>query len=514
MRLKQHGVLFFLLIGVFIFPNKGLTANSLGGELATSSFVGNMMYVSAQTGCIESGASSDFKTMWFFNDENLHITGAGVSGGNLNSNTNCRNNETGYFDDLSRNWMIPVSANASSTGYYHMYYCSPKASCMTGGTVPLDIPSGIIWDVGFYWNGFSAIPLAEEHSTRIDAVTPYNNQTVSSTSAISLFASGYINPNDAVETLGEESPVQIKWNLYSESQDLLGNCIDVICAFNDVHKGKDFYSGFSASDWGSQYFSLSSSTVTALPIGWYRMTTSIVEPKTYFGFSSLFGFSFGEKVLVSTTTSFKVDEASSLDMLMNTIQGSTPGSNPSAYGGLFGSSSTTEEILNLSDCKMFNFSVSGCLSVLFLPNFLQLLPVWESAKTGFLAVIPWGYVTQILSDLNRTATSTLPLFEISTPPNFPFNGTLSLDIFGSLPTASTSIFALATSSTGATFRETVEPFWNTIWAVLFGILLLQLILGVELIGQNNFGSRGSLSDQGKNDDSYRLKEYLYKHRKK
>jgi hypothetical protein len=302
------------------------------------------------------------------------------------------------------------------------------------------------------------------------SVFPDDNLTLpTSTLPLPYTASGYLAPKDRNGT------VDVNWNVYSQSQDLLGNCIDVICATNSIHLGYDY--NFDIS--GQGLFSIATSTTTILPTGWYKMTTTMVRRGGVWSFLSVFdsfGTHFGDQIIVSTTTSFLIATSSANDLLLNITKGQPAGINPVTHSPII--ASTT--IANLGTCGLStSFSVVNCLQALFVPDLISLGTVWDTAKNGFLSAVPWGYITLIVTDLNSTATSTLSNFTISTPSNFPIHNTLSLDVFGSLPTASSSMFATATSSSGATFRGTFEPYWNTIIAMIFGLAVMRLLVGTH-----------------------------------
>jgi len=325
-------------------------------------------------------------------------------------------------------------------------------------------------------------------TTRIDQVSPYHNQTLASTTPLTIEANGYINPDDAIEGLGIESPVKIKWNIWSKSRYLLSNecyvffnCAPTAGSAVNSSTGLEIFSDTSSTSWGSQIFNISSSTTQYLEPGWYTLTTAIVKPITILGVSTLpFNSNpavFGYRTYAATTTSFLVDQANSYDLQLNDTLGQTPGQNP-LYA------STTAEILSrYNDCNPLAFSLSGCLAILFVPNFIQIANTLDTLKTGVGATIPWGYVTRAYVIMTNNATTTLPTIDIdfseapTAEAGIAIGGHLTLDPWTNLM-GSTSILGTATSTqTGNTFREIVEPGWNTFIVLSFLFLVFNDLVG-------------------------------------
>jgi len=448
---KQSLIVYFILGITFLAPSTVFAFDGLNyGHITGTSFVFDTV-----SGTYGSG-------YWAVYNNNPFATTTEVLGGSPVSFT------VGSSIGLSG---LGITAGDRWIGFY------------TGN--PPSVSNNLVSWYYFSYDGVSYTTDSFSTNTRIDLVSPYDGQSVSSTTPITLEVSGYVNVNDAVEGVGLDSPVQIKWNVSSLSQSAQG--MSVLDAFNNATGqgagSLSFYSGYSSVDWGSQIFNLSTTTGDPLPIGWYKMTTSLVRPNTILGFSNFFGLSFGEEVLVATSTDFLVATSSSIDLLINQIQGSIAGTNPYQGSGIF-SASSTEQILAGCDIP-FDFSLSGCLAVLFLPNFIQLGEIFGQLKDGLGSAVPWGYVTRALVIMTGNATTTLPSLVIDfsdSPPDTAFISTgavLDLTPWSDLM-GTTSLLGSATSTgSGETFRQITETGWNIFVLLTFAFLVIHDILGVK-----------------------------------
>lgn len=163
------------------------------------------------------------------------------------------------------------------------------------------------------------------------------------------------------------------------------------------------------------------------------------------------------------------------------------------------------------------WSVSLCLTYLFRPDPNQIEANMTELRDKFLTRVPMGYVTRFIDILNSTTTVALPGLVITVP-----GASQSLDLTpwdqlmgeGSLLDNASSSIRLAgvTYGSGRTFREITEPYWEIIWYVLLAFGIVHDLIGFGRSRVNAFGKSGSLSDSGSNDDSYRLKEWLYSRR--
>jgi hypothetical protein len=352
-------------------------------------------------------------------------------------------------------------------------------------------------------------PDTKNTATRISYVSPYNGQPMESGSAINLEALGYINPSIAdLGNVDDHSGIQIRWNVYSTAAAAT-NCIDVICAFNTSNKGYTYYSGTGYSVFGSPFFDVST-TSDVLPDDIYTLTTSIIKPVTYFGLGGLFGFSFGNEAIVSTTTSFTVGEVTELQTLINNIV--TLGTNQ-GLGNL--SATTTEAAMSACNMISFSFNLGDCLTVLFYPNTANMTRVFDTATHGFLTRAPWGYVTRLVTILTNnatstSATSTLPAFTVSFASSSPMYGSdMTFDMQDMVMGGASLINGITDPISGKSMREITEP-----WIQLFiAITALSIIFhDIMSMGGDSIARGSGEGGSFKNRNSSKYREWLYTHK--
>lgn len=400
----------------------------------------------------------------------------------------------------------------ADTVYMYYLYVGNNSIGSTGRFNSLDNGDSGSSPVGETWIAVSSSPGEIENTqTRIDYTSPPSGSNVSSTTPITLLAGGYVEPEVAILTGTNTSKLQIRWNVYSNTQS--NNCIDVICIVGGAGgvAGYNFYSGVDALDFEGQLFNVASTTGDYIPLtGYYTLTTSIIVPNTYWGLSDFFGIGFGDQVIVSTTTQFTVGTPSAGQTALNNIH-------LSGQRAAEALSATSSEV-SLAGCSPLTFDISSCMASLFFPSTSQLSSLFEGLKNGLFSAMPWGYITRFMVIASGNATTTLPSlvfhFADAPPPldTITSGATLDLTPWPYL-LGTTSMLSRATSTaTGQTFRQIVEPGWNMFVYLCFFMLVVHEILGI-VFPTNGFGSRGALSDNSSSDDSYRLKEWLYKNKK-
>jgi len=165
-----------------------------------------------------------------------------------------------------------------------------------------------------------------------------------------------------------------------------------------------------------------------------------------------------------------------------------------------------------------SFSPLNCLSILFIPSQGKIGNLVSYVATQSLLVFPFGYVTDFVSIISTSTVGTLPTLSATVPSVLPGAGaTISLpltNVFDSLLYATSGPFTSGSATSTDTFYDITSYYWEIVLYILALLYMISRIVGTHLISVNHFGPNGALSDNGSNDDSYRLKEYLYKHRKK
>jgi len=342
----------------------------------------------------------------------------------------------------------------------------------------------------FYWTG-SALDSGynpTNTTTRINQVSPYDMQNVASSTPVTLSASGYINQEFTGDLTGatgdpvdnaDSNGIQVKWNVYGA--DLPNNCIDVICALGNGVGGFNYYSGTGYLIIPTNNFAVSTSTGTILPVGWYTLTTSIIKANTVFGLTGLFGFSFGNTTLVSTSTRFSVGSTTAgQDLVYNLTH---------PAGGINGQYSTTTEegVKNSCNPISLGFSIDDCFLYLFQPKMSDFTSTLAFVRDNILTRWPWGYATRIITILTNNASSTastdLPTYVITFPSTQGASGsplagqTLTFNMQEMLTNGSTTLSGIVDPISGKGIKEIIEP-----WILLFIALSAVIIMFHDIMG--------------------------------
>lgn len=352
------------------------------------------------------------------------------------------------------------------------YYMTIQ-SCTTGGSPSyLCGTSHLVFYTQLLKTGNVWTVVGGSDTTRIDLVSPYDGAPVSSTSPVTLEASGFVNPAIAdLTNTNDNSGIQIRWNVSSRAA-LLTNCTDVICAFNVNNTGRTYYSGTGYSVFGSQTFNVSTSTGVALPPDIYTMTTSIIRPSSIFGVTSIFGITLGNEIIVSTTTRFTVGSTTLTQELINS----------NAASWIIGAT-TTQAFATSCNPISGSFSVSDCLVYLFLPNQNDLQALIAFAQTNILARAPWGYASRLVTILTDTASSTastdLPTYVINFPSSSPlYNDPMTFNMQEMLDTGSSTLNGVTDPISGKTAKEILEPYIELFIAISALIIMFHDIMAM------------------------------------
>jgi len=357
----------------------------------------------------------------------------------------------------------------------------------------LDYTSGSATSTTFFWDGTIG-----GDNTRINTVTPYNNQLVATSTHTTVGATGYLNQGD----LNTNTKLIIH---LQNSNASFQNCIDVIC--HEIAQNSIILD-FEYDLLTSGGFSYSSSTQT-LPIGKYWVTTSVQK-----GSSCIFGYCLFTSTITSTSTSFVISTTTKADHLKDDVSNQV---DKLTGGGA-----------SFADCTVTSFSFLDCMSDLilyaFVPTPSEISGFTNSVHDSILTHFPLGYVTDFVSIISTTTEGSLPGIHATIPAGIAGTGasinlTLdhALDQFlnanmGSFYLATnTSAFATTLLGTSISSTTTLYEYTEHYWEIFVSVMAFLYILG-RILGQGipTFGSRGALSDTSSGDDSYRLKEELYR----
>ena len=339
---------------------------------------------------------------------------------------------------------------------------------------------------------------ATSSNTRIDLVSPYDKQTgISSTSPFTLQAFGYIAQSYTGDLSGaqavdnaDKNGLQIKWTI----QNAVNNLTATVCYGTGLECPLgfiDYYSGTGYAVLPTNNFAVSTTTTGNLSTGYYRLNTSIIKPSSFFGLTGLFGISFGQTVIVATSTTFSVGTVTAQQTeLFNLTQASA--------GGVSIMTSTTTAV-SLSSCNPFSLNLGLCLAVLFFPTQSDMTNLLQFAHDNFLNRAPWGYATRMVSILTNNATTTantaLPTWVVTFPSiqgatGSPLAGSsISFNMQNMLDTGSTTLNGIVDPISGKNMRQIIEPYILLFIAISALIIVFHDIMGMGKITNSKYADK-------------------------
>jgi hypothetical protein len=129
------------------------------------------------------------------------------------------------------------------------------------------------------------------------------------------------------------------------------------------------------------------------------------------------------------------------------------------------------------------FNMIECLKDLLLPVSDSLVPILQSIKDSFVTRFPFGYVTDFVTTVTSTATSSLPVISATIPSGIAGAGShIDLNLAHSLDfvlNATTSQFANVSASSTETFYDITNRYWSYICYMLFGLYLVGRIISMR-----------------------------------
>jgi len=299
-------------------------------------------------------------------------------------------------------------------------------------------------------------------TTHIISVVPLNGSTTGFTTQVG--ASGYVSSDDFVE--GTKLSINLVNNTIQNGVG--GSALD---AWNSVVPDYEFPIDSSG------FFSFSTSTEFNID-GQVNMSSRIIVPNDTF----LIGFLLPDEILLSTTTVFYVNHPTGLDIAM----ASTTDVLVSAL--IMGT--TTQSIIR---CNPSDFDITTCLISLIVPPSYVFSNAYTRLKQDALTHFPLGYITNFISILVNTASSSLPVISGTVPQGIPGAGTsFSLSLNHVLdPILYEDIRPYVDSDD--TLYDITYPYWATLIYILTGLYLIGRILGFGVI-PNDFKTTESGSE--------------------
>jgi len=179
-------------------------------------------------------------------------------------------------------------------------------------------------------------------------------------------------------------------------------------------------------------------------------------------------------------------------------------SSPTGFGGLGYSGAAVSAVCNPATTTIStlyintNFSASQCVSILFTPEPTLIKSYVTRFKGDLTTHFPVGYITDLVTILGTTSSSTITIINATVPSFIPGTGSnIRLDLNGVLNpilNATTSRYSNISGSSTQTFYQITSYYWNLIIYILCGFYIFRRILGKSLIphfGHNTtFGKKG------------------------
>lgn len=406
---------------------------------------------------------------------------------------------TGYFN-------TPVAVNSSPTEkWYIVYFPASGTRTLYGSSTSSTIPDCVadpvfgsnvacstygINDIYYEING-------EEYdlSTHIISLTPENGTTTGN--LVDFSFTYYLAPED----VGTRISVQV----------YLRNIDQNVLLLNAFSPSDIEFLDFIATSSGEFTFS----TTTSLGDGNYRIKAQLKK--------SIFGLTLPNVgVFDEISNQFIVNQATFIGNIsqnsfsqLNSIFASSTATSTAALAGTCNPISNNVATLFLNP----DFSIISCSAFLFVPDAGYLSDTIDNFRENVMTHFPLGYLSDFMTILEDTPESSLTVIDATIPNGIVGSGSnISLSLNGVLDpilNATTSTYTNSSASSTETFYEITVGYWRIIVYILAFLYILRRILGSHVIPEHNhFGEHGALSDTNSNDDSYRLKEYLYNHQKK
>lgn len=328
--------------------------------------------------------------------------------------------------------------------------------------------------------------IENEYTTRFISIDPSFEEYVSTTTTIG--AQVYINADDY------EDGMYLSMSFTNQTLSLVGG--SALDAFNSANNtGQEIKLPLSVG------LNNVSTSTTFLSAGRTNGTWKVISP-SFFGTLPIIGFLFPTNNVIATTSYFYIGYKSGLDSAVD-----LGGASLSEYI-LTGTTTGANTILNCSN--LLSGGITPCITSLLIPNAVTLQNDFTRLRDGFLSVWPLGYVSRLIEIFLDTATSSIPVFSATIPNGIVGAGsTISLDLNHSIDYVLNAT-SYPYSATSSTFYETTSFYWNIIVYVLLGLYILRRVIGSHIIDDNPLLQNTKTKSGGVSDDTYRLKQTLYK----
>lgn len=287
--------------------------------------------------------------------------------------------------------------------------------------------------------------------TRIITVDPSDGEVLATSSPTNIGATGFISDDDFVDGM------VFRQNLFLSNAPIGGGFIvGPADALFQLQQNQTFEYEIDSS--GLFDFS---TTTQFTQIGQYNLKSEIVIPVF-----SIFGFSFGQNTIVSTSTIFLVATSSQGDLINDNFVGAVNDFTEQIALSCEINFSSLFSLSNLTDCVKAIVYFSGSEISDGLNNTVQV----------FIHKAPWGYATRVYEIITASSTpETLPSLSISMPAGLPVSGTLDLTPWDDISSAFTQIDEAEVETIEGSPLDKFLFYWNTLWYIVFGLWLLKTL---------------------------------------
>lgn len=317
---------------------------------------------------------------------------------------------------------------------------------------------------GDWWGA----PPAPDLNTHIVAVTPYDGQTVATSSNITLGAEVYVNAADI--PAGGSISVRQVFSPY------IPGCSPTTCNITLT---------YATSSPGDSVFSTTTPTTIdgfTLPPGTYALNTSFYKSTQstngFIAFLQTLGIVPNGSDIISTSTTFVYGYPSASE---NQVSSTTQSISD------YLASSTAD----LSAC-VTSFDFITCADILFTPPQEQILQTISTFRQQFLSYYPWGFVTRFFSLLSSNATSTLPSFTVNIAMPYSQGGgsgaseDLTFNEQQILTNGASALNGIDERGGSLNWQGVLEPFVQLFIAITLLYIIVHDLIGTARHGRHNF----------------------------
>jgi len=467
-----------ILILVFLFSSHYVHADTLYYQPVDDTIFGNTNPVRDVIGSFTTSgftATSLTKMVWEWKNDTgfpacpMYLTVAtstAAFGTVYNLSTSNETNSSGEYE-LEEEYVasgVGVSFPAGTYNIYAHYNCGAIANNT------YKIKTNSFDDIyGFIVTNDENLDI---NASRIKAVIPEHNATISTTTPELISASIYINPIDfnGETGWGDITNLKLRQTITLVNAPVLGNIWGGTGDWVAQQSNTIVYE----YDIDSSGHSVYSTTTTFSQEGQRQLKTEIL-----IGQSSVFDLIFGENIFLASTTYFTVGGYTTGDAITQSISDS--------FNELSGVASTTVDNLSIA-CNPFsgNFDIVICFYRLIVPDSQTATALFQETYDMVFSRAPLGYFTDFISIMSTSTVGTLTLIDATIPTGMVGSGKqITLDITNVfdfvLDSTTTPLFNSANASSTETFFVQTNRYWTIIVSILFVLYLMRRLLGSHII---------------------------------